>query len=296
MQSESAHSATHAGAWPVKHFVITRFNLRGLEPASVRMIAPDYLTQRFELFERFCLPTLRGQTCQDFKWLVLFADDTPEPMKARIGRHAEEWPNLVPVYLPAGSEHVGRRVVALYLDKSPQTLITTRIDNDDGLCRTYVEDVRRFEGTRERTVLQFPVGYVWHRDRIYLDRQEYNAFTTLIEPLPQGTDTEFVTIYKGSHSDIGQLGRVVDVNEAPAWLQVVHGTNLENYVRGRRQRIGEIAKRFDVGLPRRRTGRAAWRSASIACARSRRRPRRAWCASSNSASSARASTEYPSPK
>jgi len=249
MQSEHATPPASDGAWPVKHFVITRFNLRSNDPASARMISPEYLEQRLELFERFCLPTLRGQTRQDFKWLVLFADDTPEDVKARIAAHAQAWPNLVPVYLPRGCEHVGRLVVGPYLDRSPQTLITTRIDNDDGLCRHYIEDVRRFENARERTVLQFPVGYVWHRDRIYLDRQEFNAFTTLVEPLPQGSDSEFLTIYKGSHSDIAKLGRIVDVNEQPAWMQVIHGTNLENYVRGRRHRIGELGQRFDVPVP-----------------------------------------------
>ena len=246
MPSERADLRNPAEAWPVKHFVITRFNLRSDDAASQRMIDPGYLGQRLDLFERFCLPTLRGQTRQDFKWLVLFAEDTPEAVKARVARYAAEWPNLVPVYLPAGLEHVGRLVVAPYLDKSPQTLITTRIDNDDGLCRTYIEEVRRLEQAKDRTVAHFPFGYVWHRDRIYLDRQDHNAFTTLIEPLPQGVDSPFVTIYKGSHSDIAQLGRVVDLGQEPAWLQVIHGTNLENFVRGRRIRIGELAARFDV--------------------------------------------------
>jgi hypothetical protein len=246
MPSERADSPTPADAWPVKHFVITRFNLRSHDAASQRMIDPAYLGQRLDLFERFCLPTLRGQTRQDFTWLVLFAEDTPEAVKARVARYTQEWPNLVPVYLPAGLEHVGRLVVAPYLDKTPQTLITTRIDNDDGLCRTYIEEVRRLEQAKERTIAHFPVGYVWHRDRIYLDRQDHNAFTTLIEPLPQGVDSSYLTIYKGSHSDIHQLGRVVDLGQEPAWLQVIHDTNLENYVRGRRRRIGELADRFDV--------------------------------------------------
>jgi hypothetical protein len=245
MPTERADLLTPTEDWPVKHFVITRFNLRSHDAASQRMIDPGYLGQRLDLFERFCLPTMRGQTRQDFKWLVLFAEDTPAAVKARIARYTA-WPNLVPVYLPAGLEHVGRLVVTPYLDQSPQTLITTRIDNDDGLCRTYIEEVRRLEAVKERTVAHFPIGYVWHRDRIYLDRQDHNAFTTLIEPLPQGIDSPFVTIYKGSHSDIGQLGRVVDLGQEPAWLQVIHGTNLENYVRGRRRRIGELVDRFDV--------------------------------------------------
>ena len=235
------------GTKRVRHFIITRFNLRE-SPSSTLQIDERYLAGRMDHFERFCLPSVRSQTVQDFKWLVLLDAHTPQVIKARIERHAQ-WSQLVPVYLPPGIEHVGRLVVAPYLDGSPQTLITTRLDNDDGLCRTSIEDVRRFENVAERTVLQFPVGYVWHRGRIYLDRQERNAFSTLVEPLDRGSDTEYLTIYKGSHSDIHQLGRVVDVADEPAWLQVIHNSNVENYVRGIRHRIGELSGRFDVAIP-----------------------------------------------
>jgi hypothetical protein len=243
-------ACTPAGG-PVRHFIITRFNLRGNEdtPSSAKMIDEAYLAQRLELFERFCLPTVRSQTEQNFKWLVLFADETPAAVKARVAAYAAEWPNLVPVYLPRGTGSVGPLVVRPYLDASPQTLITTRLDNDDGLARDYVAKVQRHVGTGERLVLQFPVGYVWHDDRIYLDRQEHNAFTTLVEPLAHGSDGEFNTIYKGSHSDIERLGRLIDVDAEPSWLQVIHGSNLENYVRGSRQRIDRLQRHFAVEMP-----------------------------------------------
>jgi len=243
--------APKAAGGPVRHFIITRFNLRGIEdtPSSARMIDEAYLAQRLELFERFCLPTVRSQTEQDFKWLVLFADETPEPVQARVAKYAADWPNLVPVYLPRGTGSVGPLVVRPWLDASPQTLLTTRLDNDDGLARDYVAKVQRHGATGERLVLQFPAGYVWHNDRIYLDRQLHNAFTTLVEPLAQGNASEFNTIYKGSHSDIERLGRLVDVDDEPSWLQVIHGTNLENYVRGSRQRIECLQRHFAVEVP-----------------------------------------------
>jgi len=236
---------------PVRHFIITRFNLRGMEDnaSSAKMIDEGYLAQRLELFERFCLPTIRSQTEQDFKWLVLFADETPAPVKARVAAYGADWANFVPVYLPRGTGSVGPLVVGPYLDGSPQTLVTTRLDNDDGLARDYIAKVRRHTVGNERLVLQFPMGYVWHDERIYLDRQEHNAFTTLVEPLPQGNAGVFNTIYKGSHSDIERLGRVINVDEQPSWLQVIHGSNVENYVRGSRQRIERLQQHFAVEVP-----------------------------------------------
>ena len=133
-QNTAVPGASTPAGGPVRHFIITRFNLRGNEdtPSSAKMIASAYLEQRLELFERFCLPTVRSQTEQDFRWLVLFADETPDPVKARVAKYAADWPNLVPVYLPRGTGSVGPLVVRPYLDGSPQTLITTRLDNDDG--------------------------------------------------------------------------------------------------------------------------------------------------------------------
>lgn len=244
-------NAPTPGVGPVRHFIITRFNLRAMDPtpSSAKMIDAAYLSQRLELFERFCLPTVRSQTEQDFKWLVLFADETPDSVKAQVAAYGADWPNFVPVYLPRGASSVGPLVVAPYLDASPQTLVTTRLDNDDGLARDYIAKVRRHAVTNERLVLQFPMGYVWHKDRIYLDRQEHNAFTTLVEPLPQGNASEFNTIYKGSHSDIERLGRLVDIDAEPSWLQVIHGSNVENYRRGSRQRIECLQRHFAITAP-----------------------------------------------
>jgi hypothetical protein len=235
----------------VRHFIITRFNLRGIEdtPSSAKMVDSAYLAHRLELFERYCLPTVRSQTAQDFKWLVLFADETPAAIRSRVEAYAADWSNLAPIWLPRGTSTVGPLVVGPYLDDSPQTLLTTRLDNDDGLARDYVAKVQRHARSSERLVLQFPMGYVLHKDRVYLDRQEHNAFTTLVEPLPQGKAAGFNTIYKGSHSDIARLGRIVDVDDEPSWLQVIHDSNVENYVRGSRQRIDCLQQRFAVDMP-----------------------------------------------
>ena len=50
----SPDASTPGGA-TVRHFIITRFNLRGMEDnaSSAKMIDEAYLAQRLELFERF---------------------------------------------------------------------------------------------------------------------------------------------------------------------------------------------------------------------------------------------------
>lgn len=226
------------------HYLVTRFNLRE-SLADRRALDPSWLAGRLDLFERFCLPTVKGQTEQNFRWLVMFDPETPEFAQARIREYAK-WPNFIPIFLPPGVEAAARKVVQAQLGEPPDVLVTTRLDNDDGLCRTFVEQIQRRAQVTEPTVLEFPVGYVWHRSRIYRYHFPHAAFGTLAEPRTAVAKQGFLTVCTGSHLDIGRLGPVVEVSQRPSWLQVVHGGNLENRPRGIRQPRALLQQDFDV--------------------------------------------------
>ena len=219
----------------LRHLVITRFNLRQDEGARPYQHDADWLEHRFELFERFCYPSLREQTVQAFEWLVLFDDATPPAARARIERLAA-WPNFRPVFVPHEARSRCRAAAVAALEKRPQILVTTRLDSDDAVRSDFIERVQRAATVpvNRPTVLAFPIGFVWHRQRSYLDWQPSNAFSSLVEPVGGSASYPIKTIYTGSHSLQHQLGRVVWLSAAPAWMQVVHGTNLENRRRGLR--------------------------------------------------------------
>ena len=224
------------------HYVITRFNLRG-EAASTTALDPEWLARRFDLFEKFCLPTIKAQTRSDFSWLVLFDTETPPSCRERIERLAQ-WPIFRPIFFPPGTGDVGRRAVESVMEDTPEVLVTTRLDNDDGLARRYMEWVRERCDVQEATVFQFPVGYVWSDGKLYRDRQQSNPFLTLAEPLAGDSSRTFRTIYTGAHHDSHLLGRVVTVSDEPGWLQVVHGGNLANRRRGIRTPTRQLQGRF----------------------------------------------------
>ena len=226
----------------IAHYIITRFNLRG-EAGSKAAIDPEWLGRRFDLLEKFCLPTIRAQTRSDFSWLVLFDTETPPVGREKIERLAQ-WPTFQPVFFPPGTEDVGRLAIEAVMHEPPDILVTTRLDNDDGLALRYVELVRDRCEIQEPTVFQFPVGYVWCDGKLYRDRQESNPFLTLAEPLTGGRPHTFQTIYTGAHHESHRLGRVVSVSDEPGWLQVVHGGNLANRRRGIRTPAKELQGRF----------------------------------------------------
>lgn len=66
------------------HFIITRFNLNlyAQDKHDLPTRTDRWLEHRFEVFERYCLPSVAAQTSGNFTWLCLFDAATPEPYRA----------------------------------------------------------------------------------------------------------------------------------------------------------------------------------------------------------------------
>jgi hypothetical protein len=90
-----------------EHFIVTRFNLplfkAKVDGKVVGNLDETWLAGRFDLFERYCLPSVKGQTCQDFRWIVLFDAATPEHFKKRIETLKAEYDRLIPCFVDSHS-------------------------------------------------------------------------------------------------------------------------------------------------------------------------------------------------
>ena len=86
-----------------EHYIVTRFNLPIFQAkvggASSNSCDKNYLRYRFELFERYCMPSIMNQTCQNFKWFVLFDTNTPQEFKDRVWNLHANYQNLIPCFL-----------------------------------------------------------------------------------------------------------------------------------------------------------------------------------------------------
>jgi hypothetical protein len=70
------------------HFILTRFNVKVSFAEPGAGLEPAWLLHRFELFDHFCYPSVRGQSNLNFKWLVLFDSNTPDSFKEKIAAYA----------------------------------------------------------------------------------------------------------------------------------------------------------------------------------------------------------------
>ena len=80
-----------------EHLIITRFNLnlyaRDKHDAPTR--TERWLAHRFEVFERYCLPSVAAQTNPNFRWLCLFDAATPAAYRRRIGGYQSAVPGRI---------------------------------------------------------------------------------------------------------------------------------------------------------------------------------------------------------
>ncbi len=227
-----------------KHFIITLFNLKIWKEDKTHRATQtaDWLAQRFDLFERFCLPSVAGQTNKNFTWLCLFDKDTPTEMRRRIEGYQQQVPQLRPCFFSAEEaveflsheEAVNcrfiRRTVRGLLSADDRFVITSNLDNDDALSSDYVERVQRlFLADQRHTLYSFVWGmqYFVRLNAIVRMHYPHNHFLTLVEEA-QG---DFHTVQYYGHAKARKVLPNVDVSDKAYWLENVHGHNVSNELR-----------------------------------------------------------------
>lgn len=215
-----------------EHFVLTSFNIKIYNNSGYRL-EESWLKHRFKLFLQFSYPSLKGQTCQDFKWIVLFDINTPEPFKSRIAKYTK-WKNFIPVF--QDKYDLPRKTILDNMSGNPRYLITSRVDNDDALSKHYIQMVQDYFEKQDLTFINFTNGYVFGNNELYLDEQPSNSFATLIEKFDN-----FKTVwFPECHTKLANYGPVREISTRAAWLQVVHDKNISNKIRGELQPPGKM--------------------------------------------------------
>ena len=201
------------------------------------MRSREWLEHRFWLFELYCLPSIKNQTCRDFTWIVLFDCATPNSFKERIAVWQKECPQFVPIYVEPkrGWEYarIFREEVICRLPTQEfrGRVLTTYLDNDDMLSICFVDDLQhRVQSLSDGTFLYYTEGYQLFTDHKYLMKIYYprNHFVSVVE---SEDPTRVKTIYGyGSHYYIDKIkgAKIEYVKDLPMWCQVIHEKNMGN--------------------------------------------------------------------
>jgi hypothetical protein len=241
------------------HFVVTKYNLSLYsDPERRHRIGGDpdrWMEQRFRLFTIFTVPSLMGQSCQDFTWFVFLDQRTPKRFTEQLAGVAAGFSSmrLVPLdrrqvdFLRSEVQRSGARIA-----------ITSRIDNDDAWHKDYVRYLH--EGSfRPGTLVDFQDSY-WldvARREVYLctsrwwtDPRWWRSWRTLLRPRISNSPStiepaaEALTVLADEHRGLihhFRRERTVQVRDTPYRLVTCHDSNLVNEIGGREGRFEKVS-------------------------------------------------------
>lgn len=217
----------HSNDSAILHVILTRFNVAsGGREQKIRQ-GETWLSERFELFEKFCLPSVRAQTRNDFVWLVFFDRETAPHFNTKIESY-RDFRQFHPVYVGEWSSEAVASAILRHVNPAHRMLLTTRLDNDDALNQAFVATLRG-EATDGGRFYNLPHGLIFRSGSLFRHVDMSNAFASLLEPIDN-----FQTVWHIQHQSIIHSGSVSQIPLAEAWVQVIHGTNVSNRIRGRR--------------------------------------------------------------
>src|SRR5258708_1463100 len=124
-----------------RHLLLTRFNVK-LSWLGSRKLGDDWLRHRCSIFERVTLPCVRGQTNRNFTWLIFVDSETSTAFKSRISGYCKD-SLLRPVFVTGNFNLATVQSSVAPFGIGREFLITTRLDTDDGVCRTFVEVIQK---------------------------------------------------------------------------------------------------------------------------------------------------------
>ena len=226
----------------IDHVILTRFNLPTAGVESLVRAQEGWLRDRQVLFEKYCLPSVKLQTRQDFSWIIYFDTQSPAWLKERISELSASG-DFFAIYRDTVSpEELIEDIRSTGAGES-DVLLTTNLDNDDGVALDFVERLQDSVVDDTRTARYFPAGLIQQGDRLYLRNDPDNAFCSVSESW-----LEPKTCWTDWHNLLGKHMPVLELEGGPGWLQVIHSGNVSNRVRGIRVPANNYRTEFVGGL------------------------------------------------
>lgn len=229
----------------VTHFIITRYNLSLYSDKSIRdriKCSPDeWMEQRYELFTRFTLPSLQGQTCRNFTWIIFIDRQTPRHFREQLERVATS--DMRIVELRGGQ----RDFLKKEIQNAKETVITSRIDNDDAWHKDFVKIIQT-QYSRPTKLINF-FGSYWldlKGKRVYHHRWRwYYRFNQGIGNNPSMVERreDAKTVLAAHHSQLKKevmWYQLKQITSGCYRLVVCHEHNLINSIKVGARRAREV--------------------------------------------------------
>ncbi|GAA3400854.1 hypothetical protein GCM10011577_40320 [Pseudarthrobacter polychromogenes] len=184
-----------------------------------------------------------SQTNKGFRWLIYFdaeRDDWFEKEVERLSDGAFE-----PIWIE-GTLTPEKAAAAVANRARAPWVITTRMDNDDAIARDFIDAVQAQFGHEDHQFINFQSGLqLSDKGEVFHRSDPSGPFISLIE---KRSSSPLKGVYVGRHDRISEYGPIRQVVAPPMWLQMVHGLNIGNELRGIRAAPELVNQYFDIQL------------------------------------------------
>lgn len=215
------------------HAIVTRFAVpaafkpRGERDESgspTHHLKEQWLLKRIQLLTRWCSPTVNRQTNNNFIWLLAIDERVPKYIQNSLILASGPMASLVVVHQGEKFQSAFTRALRPRGDK----ILSSRLDSDDGISKHFINTVQK--NIEVGKALNFTHG-LRYDPRNKISQHRYDKTNPYMSYLS----------HNGLHAyDLGDHGKwhkrgveVVDYDtKTPMWLQVVHGDNALNQMRG----------------------------------------------------------------
>lgn len=212
----------------MKHILLTRFAMKfATDNPRTRYEKEGWIDYRMELFKKYCLPSVQGQSFKNFDWYFLvhpgfigFSEKHEKFLQdyGTILYTTEPWSET--------TLSVGKLLEGKYSD----WVCSTRLDSDDCLHRDFFK-ILRSEVKKRPSWHTFKYGYITDVQQIALREYVVNPFVSRVEKAPIKTVLEISHVDVDKHCD----AEGIEFNIIPmiGWAQIDHGSNIKNLIQNK---------------------------------------------------------------
>lgn len=236
------------------HFILTRFNIQLFrhDKHGHAIDSKSWLEERINLFETYTLPSIIGQSCQDFTWILLVDSKTPAVYRERLMDYRKQCPQIT--YISCEGKYgwrfanIFQQVVGKLLKEKGAKVgdhcLTTYFDNDDCLNKDYIKDIHDILLQNDNNILlkdgflAYNYGIQYFTELGIATKIKYtnNHFITLFEKVSSAENPSVRTCYGyGSHFDVEKRNVApvhhITHSDKPMWAEVIHNGNVDNDVK-----------------------------------------------------------------
>ena len=203
------------------------------DKAGNQVLDQAWLEARMLIFNKYCVPTIANQLEKNFIWLIYCDVNTPPGYLSAIRQAVSEISSAT-IRLVREFDHLMIDLRQLLAEDQSPYVISSRMDNDDGLGKEYIRSVQEAFAFQDNTLLNFLHGIMYDFENHIMTEvrnASLNHFTSLIES--KSRDAEYLTVLGFSHTQPPTQIVVQNLHTPKAWLKIIHGRNMNSRTKGK---------------------------------------------------------------